>query len=100
MTTSQRLSAKSMPPRKSSGSLVALRLRLFQLDRTSGCHLVDEPECLRFFRRHEMIAVQRSFDGFVGLTGVMHVNLIESTLDLENILGVPLDIRGLTLEPP
>ena len=45
-----------------------------------------------------MIAIQSSFNGFVRLTGVMHVNLIESPLDLENILSVALDIRGLPLE--
>src|ERR1700722_6851722 len=45
-----------------------------------------------------MIPIQGSFNGFVGLTGVVYVDLIESSLDLENILGVPLYIRSLPLE--
>src|SRR3984957_3973835 len=45
-----------------------------------------------------MIPIQGSFNGFVGLTGVVYVDLIESSLDLENILGMPLDIRSLPLE--
>jgi hypothetical protein len=69
-----------------------LRLRLFQLDRALGCHLIDQAESLRLLCRHEMIAIQRPFNGFVGLTGVMHVDLVEPPLDLENILSVPLDI--------
>src|SRR3984957_7041500 len=86
-------------PEKSRGSTAQwLSLCFFQLDRAFDRHLIHDSKGLRLVRRHEMIPIQRSFNGFVGLTGVMYVDLIEPSLDLENILGVPLDIRSLPLE--
>src|SRR5580658_10328645 len=75
-----------------------LSLDLFQLDRALDRHLVDDPERLGLLRRHEMIAIQSSFNGFVGLAGVIDVDFVEPPLDLENVLGMPLDVGGLTLE--
>src|SRR3984957_8204002 len=89
-----RQSQKKLAPRLARG----LCLRLFQLNRALGCHLVDNTEGLRLLGRHEMIPIQCSFNGFVGLACMIYVNLVESPLDLQNILRVPLDIGRLPLE--
>src|SRR5271154_675595 len=76
-----------------------LSFDLFQLDRAPDRDLVDDPERLRLLSRHEMIAIQRSFNGFVRLASVVDINLVEAPLDLQNILCVSLNVGRLALEP-
>ena len=41
-------------------------------------------------RCHEVVTIQRAFNELVWLAGMLHVDLIEAALRLENVLGMPL----------
>src|SRR5690606_28223905 len=78
-------------PARSRG---ALRLDGFAL----RDNLVDDAEGLGLLRRHEMVAVERALDRVVILAGVLHIDLVEPPLQLDDVLRVPLDIGSLALE--
>ena len=61
-------------------------------------NLIDEPEVTRLLGREEVIAIERLLDHLVGLAGVLDVRLVEPPLHLDDVLGVALDIGGLTGE--
>ncbi len=56
------------------------------------------PNVLGLVRGHEIVAVERAFDRFVVLTGVLDVDLVQPALHLDDVLGVALDVGGLALE--
>src|SRR5690554_4633804 len=59
---------------------------------------VDETELLRLFGGHEMIAVERLLDRFVILARMLDVHLVEAALQLDDVLRVAFDVRGLAGE--
>ena len=57
--------------------------------------LVDQAELARFLGGHEMIAVERALDRLEILAGVGDVDLVQATLQLDDVLSMALDVRGL-----
>ncbi|EKF42791.1 prolipoprotein diacylglyceryltransferase [Nitratireductor indicus C115] len=70
----------------------------FFLVLTRGKDLVDQTEIECFVSGHEVIAVERVLDGFVLLARVLDIDLVQPALQLDDILGMALDVGGLTLE--
>ena len=52
----------------------------------------------RFLRGHKMIPVERPLDLFVRTPAMSGVNLIQTSLRLDDVLRMPLDIRHLPLK--
>src|SRR5690606_21757010 len=60
--------------------------------------LVDQAKVLRLIRAHEMVAVERALDRVIVPAGMLDVNLVEPALQLDDVLGMALDVGRLTLE--
>src|SRR6266404_5760336 len=60
--------------------------------------VVDDAPGLGFLGGHEAVAVEHAFDGLERLAGVLGVELVQALLGLDDVLGVPLDVRGLAGE--
>src|SRR5690606_13926514 len=72
---------------------------LVLLDKFARCdHLVDNPELAGLLGRHDMISVKRPFDHIVFLAGMLHIDLVQTPLDANDVLGMTLDVGGLPLE--
>ena len=59
---------------------------------------VDNAELTRFFRRHEVIAVERLFHALIGLARMLHVDFVQTPLGSDDVFGVAFDVRGLAAE--
>ena len=51
-----------------------------------------------FFGIHEMVAVQGAFDHINRLVTVLGIDFVQAALGPDNVLGMALNIRGLTSE--
>src|SRR4051812_13751465 len=60
---------------------------------------VDDAEVLGLVGGHEVIAVERLIYYFVALLGMLHVDLVEATFHLDDVLGMALDVARLPGEP-
>jgi hypothetical protein len=78
---------ESLSPLK-GGEFVASAFRLLTL-LVNAIHDAESP---RVFGGHEVIAVQRFLDPLVYLAGVFDVNLVQTALGIEDVLGMALDI--------
>jgi hypothetical protein len=61
-------------------------------------HLVDDAEVARHLGGEEFVAFQRILDRLEGLTGMLHVNLVQPLLQVQDFLGVQHDVGSLPLE--
>ena len=78
---------ESLSPLK-GGEFVALALRLLTL----LVNAIDDAKGARVFGGHEVIAIQRLLDPLVHLARVFDVNLVQTALGVEDVLGMALDI--------
>ena len=60
--------------------------------------MVYESPFPRLLRAHEVIAVERPLDLLISTPAMPGVNLIQTPLGLDDVLGMPLDIGHLPLE--
>src|SRR3954451_20298588 len=63
-----------------------------------GDHPIDDAVLRRLFRAHEVIALGIAPDLVVFLPGVVGDDAVEALADVDDLLGVDLDVGGLTLE--
>src|SRR3954468_18509323 len=61
-------------------------------------HPVNDAVLLRLFARHEVVAFGIGAHLFVVLTGVLGDDVVQALTDVDDLLGVDLDVRGLSLE--
>src|SRR5262249_16358062 len=62
-------------------------------------HLVNYPPFDRILGGEEVVALQRILDLLERLAGVLHVDLIQPLLEVQDFLGVQHDVGRLSLEP-
>ena len=55
-------------------------------------NLVNQTPVAGFLGCHEMIAIKGLFNRFQILAGVLDINLVEATLQLDDVLGMAFDI--------
>src|SRR5260370_4359662 len=72
-----------------AGLLVACRAGLDDL--------VDQPELLRLHRRQELVALDRGLDHLERLPGMLDVDLVEPSLQPEDLTRLDLDDGSLAL---
>ena len=61
-------------------------------------HLVDNAPLHRHFAGQEVVALERVLDLLERLAGVLHVDLVETFLEIQDLLGMKHDIGRLPLE--
>jgi len=62
-------------------------------------HLVDQAVRLRFFRGHEEVPVRIFLDFAHLLAGVLDQDLVQLPAQVDDLLGLDLEIRGLAPHP-
>src|SRR5690606_12088528 len=93
----------SRPPAPTSGPLdqflpITNRQHAGSGTGTAAKHLIYNAICLGVFGAHEIVPVGILLQALQRLAGVVGQQLVEAPLDLEDLAGVNLDIRGLALE--
>src|SRR5262249_6480950 len=84
------LNRRAAAPAAGSGTLDDLeRCRVFQplID-----HLVDNAPLHRHFASQEVVALERVLDLLERLAGVPHVDLVETFLEIQDLLGMKHDV--------
>src|SRR5487761_2533951 len=61
-------------------------------------HIVHQSVFHRFVRRHEIVPIGVARDRLHALTGVQSQHFVQPPAQVQNFLGVDLDVRGLALE--
>src|SRR6516162_9972027 len=61
-------------------------------------HLVDNAPLHRHFPGQEVVALERVLDLLERLAGVLHVDLVETPLEIQDLLGMKHDVGRLALE--
>src|SRR6516165_2071524 len=61
-------------------------------------HLVDNAPLHRHFAGQEVVALERVLDLLERLAGVLHVDLVETFLEIQDLLGMKHDVGRLPLE--
>ncbi len=90
------LNRRAAAPAAGSGTLDDLeRCRVF---RPLIDHLVDNAPLHRHFAGQEVVALERVLDLLERLAGVLHVDLVETFLEIQDLLGMKHDIGRLPLE--
>src|SRR5205807_915393 len=104
---------RALPARRGSGTLSlpgpGLRIRSAQpinqpgsttrlRDRPLVDDLVDQPKFLGRLRGHEGVALERVLDLLERLAGMLHVDIVEPLLQVQNLLSVQHDVGRLALE--
>src|SRR6516164_1296092 len=62
-------------------------------------HLVDNAPLHRHFAGQEVVALERVLDFLERLAGVLHVDLVETFLEIQDLLGMKHDARVRECEP-
>jgi hypothetical protein len=68
------------------------------VERALGDDLIDDAEGSGILGRQEIVAVKRPLDGVVVLAGMADIHFVKPPLHLDDVLGMALDIAGLTLK--
>lgn len=90
------LNRRAAAPAAGSGTLDDLeRCRVF---RPLIDHLVDNAPLHRHFAGQEVVALERVLDLLERLAGVLHVDLVETFLEIQDLLGMKHDVGRLPLE--
>lgn len=67
---------------------------------TLGDHRVDQAVFSCTLCAHEVVALGVALDGLEALTGVMSQQRVQARTDVQDFLGMDVDIRSLALKPP
>src|SRR5207247_2716156 len=62
-------------------------------------HGVDDPVLLCFLRTEEEVSLHVVRNLFLGLAGVLRVDLLQAALEADHLAGLDLDVGALPLEP-
>ena len=90
------LNGRAAAPAAGSGTLDDLeRCRVF---RPFIDHLVDNAPLHRHFAGQKVVALERVLDLLELLAGVLHVDLVETLLEIQDLLGMKHDVGRLALE--
>lgn len=63
-------------------------------------HGVDEAVFSRALCAHEVVTLGVALDGFEALTGVMRQQRVQAVTDVQDFLGMDVDVRRLPWKPP
>src|SRR5690606_29293242 len=93
----------SRPPAPTSGPLdqflpITNRQHASSGTGTTAKHLIYNAICLGIIGAHEIVTVGILLQALQRLARVVRQQLVQAALDLEDLAGVDLDIRGLSLE--
>src|SRR5262245_44081417 len=75
------------------------RLERRRIIRPTIDHLVDHAPFDRHLGGQEVVALECVLDLLERLAGVLHVDIVESLLDVQDLLSMQHDIGRLALEP-